>query len=105
VLSLLGAEHHRELVDLRREGLDVPNKDCPRATARLGEFSTAYCHVVAANRKILREGRARELKPALDAHADRFDTAAKSLESPTMAKCFSDPAFEQAFEDLVDAPP
>jgi len=88
------------------ESFRAAGEDCARATTRLGELAATYRDVVTANRKILREGRARELKPALAAHADRFDAAAKSIvESPTMAKCSSDPAFEQAFDDLVGAPP
>lgn len=81
-------------------------EDCPQATARLGQLAATYRDVVAANAKILHEGRARELKQALVTYGDRFDAAAKSIvESRTMAKCFEDPAFTRTFDDLVGAPP
>jgi hypothetical protein len=80
--------------------------DCTAATAKLGELATAYADVVTANAKVLHEGRARELRPALAKHADQFDAAAKSIvQSSTMAKCSRDPAFTKAFDDLVGAPP
>jgi hypothetical protein len=81
-------------------------EDCAKATARLGELAAAYRDVVAANAKVLHEGRARELKRALVKHDDLFDAAARSIiESPTMARCSEDPAFTKAFDELVGAPP
>jgi hypothetical protein len=81
------------------------DQDCPRATAALGGLAAEYGDVVAANAKVLHEGRARELKPALAGHEERFDAAARAIvQSPTMASCADDPAFTQAFDELV-APP
>ena len=88
------------------EAFRAAGKDCPKATARVGELTAAYRDVVSANGKVLREGRARELKQALAKHGDRFDAAAKAIiESETMATCTEDPAFTKAFDDLVGAPP
>jgi hypothetical protein len=88
------------------EAFRAAGQDCAQATARLGELAGTYRDVVAANAKVLHEGRARELKQALGKHGDRFDTAAKAIiESPTMARCSEDPSFTKAFDDLVGAPP
>jgi hypothetical protein len=88
------------------EAFRAAGEDCERATARLDELAIAYRDVVAANAKILHEGRARELKRPLARLGDRFDAAAKAIiESPTMARCAEVPAFTKAFDDLVGAPP
>ena len=88
------------------EAFRAAGKDCPKATAKVGELAAAYRDVVSANARVLREGRARELKQALAKHGDRFDAAAKAIiESETMARCSEDPAFTKAFDDLVGAPP
>jgi hypothetical protein len=88
------------------EAFGAAGEDCAQATARLGELAAAYRDVVAANAKILHEGRARELKRPLARHGDRFDAAAKAImESEAMARCAEVPAFTNAFDDLVGAPP
>lgn len=100
------AERAVLLYEAVAEAFRAAGEDCARATSRLGELAAAYHDVVAANAKVLHEGRARELKRALAKHGDQFDAAAKSIvESPTMAKCSEDPAFTRAFDDLVGAPP
>lgn len=79
---------------------------CPAATARLGELAAAYRDVTEANRSVLHDGRARELKAALAPFDDRLDAAAKAImQSATMAHCAEQPAFGKAFDDLVGAPP
>ncbi|MBL0219957.1 MAG: hypothetical protein IPQ07_39585 [Myxococcales bacterium] len=80
--------------------------DCAAATAKLGGLQTTYADVVAANAKVLHDGRARELRAALEPHADALDAAAKAIVgSPTMSKCSPDHAFTDAFDNLVGAPP
>lgn len=80
--------------------------DCGVATSRLGALQSTYADVVAANAKVLHDGRARELREALVPHADALDAAAKAIvESPTMTRCAPDPAFTDAFDRLVGAPP
>ena len=87
------------------EAFRAAGDDCAQATAKLGGLAASYGDVVAANAKVLREGRARELRQAVAKHGDLFDAAAKAIvESKTMAKCSQDPAFTKAFDDLV-APP
>lgn len=81
-------------------------EDCAAATARLGELLQAHADVVAANAKVLHEGRAGELRAALEPHAPVLDAAAKAIvESPTMSRCAEDVAFTDAFDRLVGAPP
>jgi hypothetical protein len=88
------------------EAFRAAGEDCERATARLDELAIAYRDVVAANAKILHEGRARELKAALAKYDDKLDAAAKEIVgSPTMSTCTSDRAFTKAFDDLLGAPP
>lgn len=80
--------------------------DCAAATTKLGALQTTYAEVVAANAKVLHDGRAREMRAALEPHADALDAAAKAIvESPTMSKCSPDHAFTDAFDNLVGAPP
>ncbi|MDX2094082.1 MAG: hypothetical protein SFX73_39995 [Kofleriaceae bacterium] len=85
---------------------DVAGENCSAATMKLAELQRTYADVVAANAKILREGRARELRPALAAHEQELDASAKAIvESKTMQTCSTDKAFTHAFDDLVGAPP
>jgi hypothetical protein len=85
--------------------LAASGTDCAAASARLRELSERYRDVVTANAKVLRDGRARQLRAALESHGDEFDAAAQAVVgSPAMAKCAPDPAFSKAFDDLL-APP
>lgn len=80
--------------------------ECPVATTKLDELATAYGDVVAANAKVMREHRAKELRAALLPHQARFDAAAKTImESTTMRTCAPNKAFEQAFDRLMESPP
>ncbi len=80
--------------------------DCAQAAAKLGELATTYADVIAANAKVVHEGRTAELRPALEPHAEQLDASAKAIvESPTMAACAKDAAFTDAFGKLVGTPP
>lgn len=80
--------------------------DCAAATARLRALQQTYADVVTANAKVLHDGRARELRAALEPHAEALDAAAKAIvDSKTMANCSPDRAFTDSFDDLVGAPP
>lgn len=80
--------------------------NCAAATSDLGALQLTYADVVAANAKVLHDGRARELRTALEPHAEALDAAAKAIvESTTMAKCSADRAFTNTFDELVGAPP
>jgi hypothetical protein len=85
--------------------LATSGNDCATASARLRELSGRYRDVVTANARVLRDGRARQLRAALESHGDEFDAAAQAVVgSPAMAKCAPDPAFGKAFDELL-APP
>lgn len=87
------------------EALRAAGEDCALAAAGLGALAATHGDVTAANAKILHEGRARELRPALAAHGDRFDAAAKAIiQSRAMAACHRDPAFTKAYDDLLAVP-
>ncbi len=80
--------------------------DCAAATTKVGALQRTYADVVVANAKVLHDGRAKELRAALESHADVLDAAARAIvESPTMKQCSSDRAFTDAFDALVGAPP
>jgi hypothetical protein len=81
-------------------------EDCAAAAARLRQLAIGYHDVVAANARILHDGRARELRAALEPHGDVFDASARDIvSSPTMARCSQDPAFARAFDELLEPPP
>lgn len=81
-------------------------QDCAAATTRLRELTAVHADVVAANAKVLRDGRAMQLKLALRAHDQELDQAARAImQGPTLPACSQDEAFAQAFDELVGAPP
>jgi hypothetical protein len=80
--------------------------DCAAATARLGELATRDRDVVAANAKVLHDGRAAELRAALERQGAAFDESARAImQSPTLASCAQDPAFAKAFDRVIEPPP
>jgi len=80
--------------------------DCAAATTRLDQLAAAYRDVVAANAKVLHDGRAKELRVALEPHDEEFNRAAQAvMQSPTMSRCSQDRAFAKAFDELLEAPP
>jgi hypothetical protein len=88
------------------KALGDSQRPCSAATADLGQLRDEYRDVVAANAKVLQDGRAKELRAALAPHNEEFDRAAQAVvQSPTMSKCSNDRAFAKAFDDLLEAPP
>lgn len=80
--------------------------DCATATEKLRVLLADYKDVVVANAKVLRDGHAKELRTALEPHAEALDSAAKKIVgSATMATCSTDRAFTSTFDELVGAPP
>jgi hypothetical protein len=78
--------------------------DCAAAATRLGELATRHADVIAANARVLRDGRNLQLQLALRPHDDRFEAAARGIiESPTLAACAQDPAFADAYDALFGA--
>jgi len=87
-------------------GALAASADCAVVAARLGELARGYRDVVDANAKVLHDGRAKELRAALEPHGDAFDASARTIvQSPTMAKCSQDAAFAKAFDALLEPPP
>jgi hypothetical protein len=85
--------------------LKASDGDCAAATAKLGPLAAAYRDVVAANAKVVIDGRLEELRAAMIPHREAFDSAAQGVMlSPTMARCAQDPAFKKALEDLFEPP-
>lgn len=79
--------------------------DCAAATARLGRLAVAYRDVVAANARVVHDGRAPQLRAALALHDEVFTAAAgEVMHAPTMAACAPDPGFTHALDELF-APP
>ena len=79
--------------------------DCAAATKQLGVLRDEYRDVTIANAKVLREGRARQLKAALAQYDDKLEASAKQIVgSKTIKACSNDHAFTDAFDELVAAP-
>jgi hypothetical protein len=80
-------------------------EDCTAATTMLRTLTATHAEVVAANGKVMRDGRGMQLKIALRAHEDKLDAAAKAIVGgKTLPACSRDDAFAKAYEDLVSAP-
>jgi hypothetical protein len=76
--------------------------DCAAGAAKLDALSSEYDDVVAANAKVLQEGRGSELRAALAPHEAELAQAAKQvMSSPAVAHCVQDAAFIAAFDRLV----
>jgi len=81
-------------------------EDCAAATEKLGELHGRYADVVAANAKVMHDGRAQELRAALAPHSAQLDAAAQAIVgAKTLPKCSQDAAFAHAYDALFEAPP
>jgi hypothetical protein len=88
------------------EALAASGDDCAAAAAKLGQLAGSYREVVAANAKVLHDGRIEELRVALAPHGEAFDAAAQAvMKSPALAKCAPDAGFTRAFDALIEPPP
>ena len=88
------------------KALAASGDDCAAATGKLHQLAGTYREVTRANAKVLHDGRARQLAAALEPHSEDFDRSAQAIvQSPTMSRCSTDPAFSKAFDELVEAPP
>jgi len=88
------------------KALAASGTDCAAATGKLRQLAGTYREVVRTNAKVLQDGRARQLKAALEPHDEEFDRSAQAIvSSPTMSACQADPAFSEAFDELLASPP
>lgn len=77
-------------------------EDCAVATTKLDALATEFADVVAANGKVLRDHRAKEMRAALEPHQTELDVAAHAImDSKTLAACSPDKRFENAFDRLM----
>ncbi len=92
-------------VDIVR-AFDAAGENCAAATAKLGEITRTHAEVIAANAKVLQEGREMALKIALRRFDDQFQKAAKAIiQSKTVATCYQDDGFTKALDELVGKRP
>ncbi|MDB4963738.1 MAG: hypothetical protein JWP01_3737 [Myxococcales bacterium] len=100
------AERATRLYQEVAQAFVTTGSDCAAATAKLRELQQTYADVIAANAKVLHDGRARQLRVALEPHAAALDASAKAIvDSKTMQACSQDRAFTNSFDELVGAPP
>ncbi len=79
--------------------------DCAAATARLDQLAARYREVVAANARVIRDGRAAELRAALAPRdAELGAAAAAVIHAPALAACASEPAFGRALDGVFSPP-
>jgi hypothetical protein len=88
------------------KAFEAAGESCATATVKLGEITRSYADVIAANAKVLHEGRHMQLKLALRRFDDQFQRAAKAIvQSKTVAACFKDEGFARALDELVGKRP
>jgi hypothetical protein len=101
-LAQLGVKLFEDIVKV----FAAAGEDCSTTAQQLDALRGTYGEVSVANAKVLREGRAMELKLALRPYDDRFEAAAKAIAgSKTMHACAMDGTFARAFDGLVGPPP
>lgn len=77
--------------------------DCALATTKMNAIADANADVIEANRRLYKgtHARVKELRAELAKHEVELDASAKAIvESPTMSKCSTDPAFARALDRL-----
>ena len=77
--------------------------DCALATTKMNAIADANADLIEANRKLYKGSheRVKEFRAELAKHEAELDASAKAImESPTMAKCSSDPVFARALDRL-----
>lgn len=87
-------------------GLVGAGEDCAAATKTLQVLATKHAAVIAANAKVVRDGRTMELKLALRPYDIKFDAAARTIVgSKVLAACVQDSAFVTAYDALAGTRP
>lgn len=88
------------------KAFDAAGESCPTATTKLSEITRAHADVIAANAKVMHEGRGMQLKIALRRFDDQFQKSAKAIvHSKTLAACFQHEDFAKALDELVGKRP
>jgi len=82
-------------------GRALATPDCAGATGKLAALQPRYAEVVIAAGKVMRDGRAPELRRAVAPHQADFDAAARTIaQSPALASCAEDRGFATALDGL-----
>ena len=85
---------------------DAAGENCAVAASKLDELTRTHADVIAANAKVLHEGREMQLKIALRRFDALFQASAKAImQGKTIAACFQDAAFVKALEGLIGPRP
>jgi len=80
-------------------------EDCGAGATKLDALTATYDDVVAANAKLVRDGRGTELRAALAPREAELAAAAKQIMgSPVVARCAGDAPFTTAFDRFVGGP-
>jgi hypothetical protein len=78
---------------------------CAAGATKLDELTAKFDDVVAANAKVVHDGRGAELRAALAPHEAELASAARSvMGSSIVAHCAQDAAFTAAFDRFVGGP-
>jgi hypothetical protein len=100
------AERSITLYDEVLAAFSAAGEDCAAASTKLDEIAKRHADVIAANAKVLHDGRQLQLKIALRRFEERFQKAAQAIvQSKTLAACFKDPNFARALDQLVGQRP
>lgn len=100
------AERSLALYDDVIAAFTVAGEDCAAATSKLDAVAAKYADVLAANAKVLHDGRQAQLKIALRRFEERFQKAAQAVvQSKTIAACWETPAFARSLDQLVGPRP
>ena len=99
------ARRGSELLQELARAFETSGEDCGAAVTRLLALKASHGDVIAANAKVLRDGRGQQLQGALAAYAAASSAAASSIMgSKTMTTCAGDRAFTNAYDELLAAP-
>jgi len=94
-----------EMFDALARVLGAAGDDCAGATVQLGQLEARYADVIAANARVLHDGRELQLKLALRHYDERFQAAAKRvMAAPVLVVCARDAGFTAAYERLAGPP-
>jgi hypothetical protein len=100
------AERSVVLYDDVLGAFSAAGEDCAAASGKLDAIAKQHAEVIAANAKVLHEGRQMQLKLALRRFDERFQKAAQAIvQSKTIAACWQDPGFARALDQLVGPRP
>jgi hypothetical protein len=100
------AERSVDLYDDMLAAFSAAGEDCAAAVTKLDAIAIKHAEVIAANAKVLQDGRQVQLKIALRRFDERFQKAAQAIvQSKTLAACWQNPTFARSLDQLVGPRP